>query len=191
MELEVKLNNRDSRADKKSDQMTTQIDFNIRKPTFDNAEVMAHILCASWKDAYQNILTKDELDKLTNEQSRKEMFVRLLKNSVENYWILYNEEVPCGLIYFCASRDTDMKDFAEVAAIYTLKEYWSKGAGKIIMDFAISEVRKIGYKKVMLWVFEENHRARKFYEKNGFTCENTFKVSKFGSAREVRYIRHL
>ncbi len=37
--------------------------------------------------------------------------------------------------------------------------------GKIV---GIEELKQSGFKKVLLWVLEDNHRARKFYEKNGF-----------------------
>lgn len=41
----------------------------------------------------------------------------------------------------------------------------------------------------MLWVFKENHRARKFYEKHGFVL--TEKSKEFSNAIEVMYCKDL
>lgn len=39
----------------------------------------------------------------------------------------------------------------------------------------------------MLWTFEANARARRFYEKCGFVVGGAVKDSGFGNAKEVRY----
>lgn len=42
-----------------------------------------------------------------------------------------------------------------------------------MMQYVLEDVRKEGYKKIMLWVFKDNERARRFYETNDFvTLEN-------------------
>ncbi len=42
---------------------------------------------------------------------------------------------------------------------------------------------------MLLWVLEDNHRARKFYEKNGFIHSEEFIVDNIGGEeiREVLY----
>ena len=53
------------------------------------------------------------------------------------------------------------------------KSSWSmlvmdRGFGKILFDSVIVELKKIDYRYIFLWGLEENLRARKFYEKEGF-----------------------
>ena len=38
-----------------------------------------------------------------------------------------------------------------------------------MMDTVLHDIKVAGYAKVMLWVFEDNTRARRFYEAHGFT----------------------
>lgn len=38
-----------------------------------------------------------------------------------------------------------------------------------------------------IWAFKENHRARRFYEKNGFVWDGSERVSEFDGAMEIRY----
>ena len=48
---------------------------------------------------------------------------------------------------------------------------------------------QIGDRPVHLWVFKENTRARRFYEKHGFHSDGSERVSEFDGALEVRYVR--
>ena len=50
---------------------------------------------------------------------------------------------------------------------------------------------QIGNVKVTLWVFEDNHRARRFYEKHGFHWDGSLRVSEFDGAMEVCYVRNV
>jgi RimJ/RimL family protein N-acetyltransferase len=48
---------------------------------------------------------------------------------------------------------------------------------------------QIGDCPVFLWAFQENRRARRFYEKHGFCWDGTERVSEFDGALEVRYVK--
>lgn len=48
------------------------------------------------------------------------------------------------------------------------------------MEFAVSYAREIDYKRIILWVLEENYRARKFYEKCGFSFDGGKKELVYG-----------
>ena len=59
-----------------------------------------------------------------------------------------------------------------------------------MLNKCIEELKRCGFIKVLLWVLEDNHRARKFYEKNGFICSDVFLDDNIGGkdVREVLYI---
>ena len=58
-----------------------------------------------------------------------------------------------------------------------------------MMQHVLSEMKKDGYNEVMLWVFEKNIPARRFYEKHGFVF--TDKRKEFCNAVEVMYYQVL
>jgi GNAT superfamily N-acetyltransferase len=91
--------------------------------------------------------------------------------------------------YADKSRDLDSPNMAEIIAVHTLDSVWGKGVGHAMMEFALAELRRQGYHEVILWVFQVNDRARKFYERHGFTVDGAVKDSGFGNAQEVRYRR--
>ena len=80
-----------------------------------------------------------------------------------------------------------MEGFGEVVAIYALASYWGRQVGKPLMDRAVEELRAQGFPNIMLWAFEANARARRFYEKYGFVFDGTYKDSGLNGAKEVRY----
>jgi RimJ/RimL family protein N-acetyltransferase len=163
----------------------------IRKAITADASNMAKILCESWRAAYKDTITPDELARNTDLEKRTEMFEKMIPSGRGHFYIAWDGDVPCGLCSFGNSRDTDMPDYAEIIAIYALQDYWGKGVGKKLLKFALSEIKRLEYKKVMLWVFEQNARARRFYEKYGFIVDGTTKDSGFANAKEVRYRREL
>lgn len=54
----------------------------------------------------------------------------------------------------------------------------------------MEELKQRGFDKVLLWVLEDNHRARKFYEKFGFVYSEVFMDDNIGGkdVREVLYL---
>ena len=159
----------------------------IRSAVLADARDLANILCDSWRAAYKDILSPEDLERNTNKEARTTMFERIVSSERGNSFITFCDGVPCGHFFFGDSRDNDLPGYAEIVAIYSTEQYWGTGVGQCMMDFTLAEIKRLGYKKVMLWVFEENPRAKRFYEKYGFVADGAVKDSGFGNAKEVRY----
>jgi len=110
-----------------------------------------------------------------------------MKSEESTFYIAFDDRTPCGICSTCASRDDDLPGYGEVVAIYALQNYWSKGVGKLLMDTAIAGLKERGYNRVILWTFEANTRARRFYEKYGYIFDGTKKNCGFADADIVRY----
>ena len=117
------------------------------------------------------------------------MYKTLLSENIGNGFIMTVNEKPHCLAYWDKLRDEEMEGYAELICIHSLSDNWGKGYGTLMMDHILNEIRNAGFKKVMLWVFEENNRARKFYEKHGFYL--TEKRKMFSNAVEVMYSKDL
>jgi len=118
------------------------------------------------------------------------MFERIAASEESHIFLLFVEDVACGYCFFSKSRDDDLPDEMEIVAIYLLESYWGRGFGKRLMGFALSEIRRLGYESVFLWVLEENRRARRFYETCGFIADGAdgaIEDSGLGGAKVMRY----
>jgi GNAT superfamily N-acetyltransferase len=81
---------------------------------------------------------------------------------------------------------------AELYALYVHPGWWSTGTGRALMDWVLARTSGAGYLSIMLWVLKDNTRARKFYERAGFSPDGASNVlDGLGGVTEVRYRRPL
>jgi RimJ/RimL family protein N-acetyltransferase len=57
---------------------------------------------------------------------------------------------------------------------YVLPEYWGSGVAQELHDAALAE--QPDCPELRLWVLEENHRARRFYEKQGWRLNGETRI---------------
>lgn len=70
---------------------------------------------------------------------------------------------------------------------------WGTGVGRALIDAAEARLRERGYRDVILWVLEDNPRARLFYEAAGWQADGGRRpIEIFGvSVPEIRYRKRL
>ena len=155
-----------------------------------DALIFARVLCESWKAAYADIITPTEMAKNTDAEKRAAFFETLIKSSQRNFYIAFDGTVSCGVCSISASRDSDLQNYGEIVALYTLAEYWGRGVGQLLMQRGLAELKARNFDHIMLWTFEKNTRARRFYERNGFVFDGTYKDSGFANPLQTREVRY-
>ena len=163
--------------------------INIRKVKVGDANTLAFIQTESWKSAFNRILSKEDLDRYTDVNRAITLYIKLLNENIGNGFILTIDENPHCIAYWDKTRDDEMEGYSEIICIHSLCDNWRKGYGTEMMNHILSDIKNSGFSKVMLWVFKENHRARKFYERHGFVL--TEKSKEFSNAIEVMYCKDL
>lgn len=66
------------------------------------------------------------------------------------------------------------RPFIELRQLYVLEPWQGSGAAHELMRWAMAEAKARGAKDVYLSVFTDNHRARRFYERYGFSFVQTY-----------------
>ncbi|EPR11494.1 hypothetical protein L323_11865 [Ruminiclostridium papyrosolvens C7] len=62
------------------------------------------------------------------------------------------------------------------------------GIGSYYINWGINELKNRNYRKITLWVLEDNLNSRKLYERMGFRHDGTVKEIDFGKKlNELRY----
>jgi len=150
-----------------------------------------HIAC--WQDAYKGIISDDYLESMPAQLEKRTEWNRQTLSEpgdCEYLCVTYDGEMIGRLVYSkCRDEDKAETNSGEIHAIYLLADYWDKGYGKQMMDFAIRELNQAGYKEVVVWVLENNNRAKLFYENYGFVLDGTSKEIEIGETLiEVRYV---
>jgi diamine N-acetyltransferase len=102
--------------------------------------------------------------------SRKKVSEEISDKNSEIYFAEIDKKIVGYLKVNFDQSQTELKakDALEIERIYVIKEYIGKKIGQALYDKAINIARKKNLQYVWLGVWEENPRAIRFYEKNGF-----------------------
>jgi len=74
---------------------------------------------------------------------------------------------------------------SEVASLYVLPERRGGGIGTTLLSAALDELRSHSA-HATLWVFTDNHPARAFYAKSGFTPDGATQTDSGTGLEEIR-----
>ena len=109
---------------------------------------------------------------LKNGFSTEKLNNELSDPNAEFYFCELKGEVIGYLKVNSGQSQTELKDNKafEIERIYVLKEFHGKKAGQLLYDKAIELAKSRRAEYVWLGVWEENPRAIRFYEKNGFVA---------------------
>lgn len=161
----------------------------IRKAIPGDEQILAYIQTESWKAAFAGILSPEELVRCTNLEKAEQMYHSILRREGCNMAIeLVNDQPHC--IAAWGTNRCDLDDaVGELICIHSLQNNWAKGYGSAMMEYVLAQLQQANYESVILWVFEANTRARKFYEKHGF--EQTSQAKAYNGITEVMYRKKL
>lgn len=150
----------------------------------DDRSAVSNIYEEGWKYAYQGIVPQEYLDSIP-----KGHWAPCLDKEGIYSLVVMEDDKLIGTSSFSRSRWADFGDSGEIISIYLLPLYMGKGYGRQLLNAAVCELKKFGFRDIFLWVLEENGNARKFYEKCGFTSSGHSMEHEIGGKvlREIQY----
>lgn len=149
----------------------------IRNAEYEDMKQLGHIMAVSFRAAFADFVSQQTVDACAQEDNCAAMLEGIYRKGKMHFLIGENSGMLCW-------QETESS--AEIVAIHSLPESWGTGLGHAMLTEALTQ---IGERTVFLWVFKENKRARRFYEKHGFRWDGTERVSEFDGALEVRYVK--
>ncbi|MFS8104120.1 GNAT family N-acetyltransferase [Lentzea alba] len=151
----------------------------IRKAVVDDAVGVATVHVRSWQSAYRGIMPEEFLDQISID-ARAEHWSSAIPSG--NVWVALSEGDVVGFAAAGPSRDSDAS--FELYAIYFLPSAWGNGQAQPLAIEALGDERD-----VVVWVLEDNHRARSFYARLGFVADGVTKSEVVGTVEltEIRY----
>jgi GNAT superfamily N-acetyltransferase len=151
---------------------------------------VARVHVRSWQSAYRGLLAQEYLDNLTPEVLAGRYSFGRVGLAVPSTQVAVDGSTICGLATTGLCRDVDLSNVGELMAIYVDPAYLGTGVGRMLMTAARERLRQI-VTEASLWVLDGNVRARRFYERDGWSCDGTHRTSSYGDVpvQEVRYRR--
>jgi GNAT superfamily N-acetyltransferase len=82
--------------------------------------------------------------------------------------------------------------FGEIYAFYVHPDAWGTGVADDLMAAALDALDADGWESALLWLLAENPRARRFYERHGWSFDGEEQILPLpGEPREIRLRRVL
>lgn len=125
----------------------------------------------TFSETFSSGNTEENMNKYLVEGFSKEKLREELNNENSAFYFAVLDEKVIGYLKLnFGSSQTEIQDSIslEIERIYVLQEYYGKKVGQVLYEKAlqVAEDKKVNY--VWLGVWEENPRAIRFYQKNGF-----------------------
>lgn len=143
----------------------------IRKANIQDIEKLKEIGKQTFYETFSSENSEENMTEyLENGFSTKKLKSELTDPNAEFYFAELDGKTIGYLKINYGQSQTEIKDknALEIERIYILKEFHGKKAGQLLYGKAIELAKKNGVDYVWLGVWEQNPRAIRFYEKNGF-----------------------
>ena len=143
----------------------------IRKINIDDLETLRYLSIQTFKETFEEVNTEEDMQKYLDENLSIEKLKSELENPNSEFYFAENNDEILGYLklnFKDAQTEKLEENHFEIERIYVLKAFLGQKIGQILFDKAIEIGREKNLEYVWLGVWEENHRAIRFYGKNGF-----------------------
>jgi GNAT superfamily N-acetyltransferase len=169
---------------------TGEMGLTIRPGRSSDASDVAAAHVAAWQVAYRGLVPDDFLDSPIFATSRHDGWHRMLGGELPNGWDPDHQvlvpEVDGTVVGFSHVGRERMDDQAdpngvvlgvegELYGFYVHPDYWGSGVATALVD-ASNEWLDDRFSTACLWVLRDNPRARRFYERQGWTAHDSTDV---------------
>lgn len=147
-------------------------DFTIRRATHEDAICLSHIGVATFIDSYTRDIQGEAMVAHCSVQHARSVYDDYLADAHAHAWLIEFTETaaPIGYAVACPPDlpiDPQPGDI-ELKRIYLLSRFHGSGAGRAMMQTAITWAKQQGAPRLLLGTYEKNHRAIAFYSRAGF-----------------------
>ena len=158
----------------------------MRRAQLDDAAAIAEVHTRSWESAYAHAFGAENLATI-DVSRRRDWWERCIARGEGTVLVAELEGSVVAFASVGPSRDADAE--GELYAIYALPQAWGSGVGSALMDAGVAALRDAGYRDAVLYVLDDNPRARRFYEREGWSVDGVTKRAEFFGIpiTEVRY----
>jgi ribosomal protein S18 acetylase RimI-like enzyme len=160
----------------------------------EDCRAIAEVHVSSWQQAYKGLLPEPYLASLSVRE-RETMWQSVIDNQLSHVLLSRDSGRVLGFVAYGKPRDDDVPARCmEILALYVHPDSWSTGVGRRLWLTALTQILSEGCTSITLWVFADNQRAIRFYERAGFHLQpgHLKQIERGGIAlNELRYLwRH-
>lgn len=145
--------------------------MNIRKANVSDVEALQQIGKQTFMETFSADNTQDNMTNYLNEAFSIEKIKEELRNKYSEFYFALLGEIIVGYLkinFEKAQTEKTLGNSLEIERIYVLKKFQGNEVGQKLYQKALEIAKSKSLKSVWLGVWEQNLKAIRFYEKNGF-----------------------
>ncbi len=154
---------------------------------------VARVHITSWQAAYRGLVPDDYLDSLNIEDRAARYDFTGTDPSKPFTIVVIVDGWIAGFVTTLPSRAADLPLDGEIGALYVSPPYWGRKAGAALITAGRGRLVSQGFEFAHLWVLENNRRAERFYQLDGWRADGAKQTdsSRGFPLMELRYRREL
>ena len=155
-----------------------ELNWRVRAAGAADADALSFVASATFLDTYAGSLDGSDMVAHCLANNRPEKFAAWASEPGDAVTIgeIIPGHAPVGYSVLTSAIDLPVpleRGDIELRRIYTLSRLYGSGLGRALMQRALEDAARIGAQRVLLGVWGENHRAHRFYERQGFAVAGT------------------
>lgn len=143
----------------------------IRKASISDLQSIQKIGSQTFTETFADVNSPENISNYLEESFNTAQLTKELTNPASSFYLAILEPETIGYLKINFGKaQTEILDNGamEVQRIYVLKEFHGKKVGQLFIDKVLNIAKINPVTFIWLGVWEENHRAIRFYTKNGF-----------------------
>jgi RimJ/RimL family protein N-acetyltransferase len=167
--------------------------FTVRIAHQEDARAIAEMQIDSMRAAYRGIVADSLLDsyRVTEFEAWRRRAIAERRAAGGETFVAVRDGSLLAFSTCGPCRDDDAAGAGELYGLYAAPEAWGRGVGRALIAATEQHLAR-AHDVVVIWTFELNDRARRAYERAGYTLDGARRANaSFGGAIEVRYRKAL
>ena len=143
----------------------------LTKATHTDIQTLVDIGKKTFYETYAQRNSEADMTAYLKDNFNEKIITAQLENPNSEFYIAWDDKQPIGYLKVNeGDAQTDLKELAslEIERIYVLARYHGKGIGQLLYGKAVEIAGQKHKTSIWLGVWEQNPKAIRFYEKNGF-----------------------
>lgn len=145
--------------------------FQIEQVKYSDLEALQQIGRKTFQETFEAEGLEEDMEKYLDEKFNRSQLSKELKDSNSTFYFAKNKDEVIGYLKVnlgIAQTEDVLENAMEIERIYVDSRYYGKGVDQLLFDKALELAQSFHTHRVWLGVWEENPRAIRFYEKQGF-----------------------
>jgi GNAT superfamily N-acetyltransferase len=167
-----------------------QVVFQVRAAEPADVEAIVDLYLASWRAGYKGLLPDDVLETQVALR-RSHDWLGAIESPSAAVILGMNGGHVAGVVEAREELSEAERDLPEVTMLYVAPSSWGSPLAKELLTAGSSWIADRGHGDARLRVIEKQARARRFYEREGWTVDDNIRPESNGFFRLIYYRRRL